>query len=213
MNPARLQVFLMTRTLAVTALVAPLVCSAGDRVNMDVKPGLWEAKVTMSSSGMPEMPAEMKAEMEQSQKRMSELMKSMTPEQRAKVEAAMNAATKRQAQPTQSTSQNCITKEKLDQGDILSGKEGMENCKSALLQNDSRNLVLKMTCVESAEVRKKGMTKATGAGEILVKYTAVSSTRMKGTMDMKMDVGGGTPFSTHSDMEETWLGADCHGKK
>ena len=93
----------------------------------------------------------------------------------------------------QHTNQNCITKEKMDRGDMLSGKEGMENCKSVLLQNDSRNLAVKMICTESSKAQEKGkgMTTATGAGEILVRYSVVSSTSLKGTMDRTMDVSGG----------------------
>ena len=215
MNHARFLPSATTSGTVLTFLLAPLICLGGDRVNMDIKLGLWETKVTTTNSGMPEMPAEMKSEMEQAQKRMNESMKSMTPEQRAKVEGAMKALTKPQSQPTQQTNQHCITKETMDQGEMLSGKEGMENCKPVLLQNDSRKLVMKMICTESrkAQERGKGLTTATGAGEILLKYTVLSSTNVKATMDMKMDVGGGKSFSSHSDIEETWLEADCHGKK
>lgn len=215
MNYARVIASVTTHAMALTGLLTPLACLSGDRVNMDVKLGLWEVMTRSSTSGMPELTPEMKAEMEQSQKRMNESMKSMTPEQRAKVEAALSAVTKRQGQPTQHTAQSCFTKEKMEQGDMLSGKNGMENCKSVILQNDSNNLVMKLTCTESSKSREKGrsMTTAKGAGEVLVKYTVVSSTSMRGTMDMKMDVGGGKFFSSHTDMEQRWLGVDCHGKK
>ena len=199
------------RAMILTGLLAPLLCLGSDRVNLDVKLGLWEAKIKTTNSGMPEMSSQMKARMEQSQKRMNEQMKEMTPEQRAGIEAAI----KRQGQPTQHIRQNCITKEKLEQGTMLSRNEGMDNCKSVMLQNDSNNLVMKMTCTASPEAREEdaGMTSATGAGEILVKYSVVSSTSLKGTMDMKMDAGGGKFFSSHSDMEDHWLGANCQGKK
>ena len=205
----------ISRILVVTGLFLPLACLSGERVNMDVKLGLWEVTSTSTTSGMPELPPEMKAEMSQSQKRMNESMKNMTPEQRAKVEEAMKALTKRQGQPMQHTSQVCMSKEKMEQGDMVSRREGIENCKSVMLQNDSKNMVMKMTCTPSPKSREKGrgMTTMSGAGEVLVKYTMTSSTSMKGAMDMKMDAGEGKFFTSHIDMDQHWIGSDCHGIK
>jgi hypothetical protein len=66
---------------------------AADFQAMDVKTGQWETTMTGQITGMPAVPPEALAQ--------------MTPEQRAKVEAAMGG---RGAKPTVSTS--CRTKEK-----------------------------------------------------------------------------------------------------
>lgn len=205
----------LLRTIVVSGFIAPLSGLAGERVKMDVKLGLWESKVTSTSSGMPEIASQMKGQMEQSRKHMSEGMKDMSPEQRAKLEAAMNAAINNQGKPTQHTSQHCITKEMMDRGDMLSKKEGMENCQSQVLRNDSQRLEMKVVCTGSTkenatEGQGKGMS---GTSEVLVKYAVASASDLKGTLDMKVDTGGGKFFSSHSDIEQHWLGADCHGKK
>ena len=119
---------------------------------MDGKLGLWKSKVTTTNSSLPELSPEMKGQMQQSQKRMNDETKGMPSEQRTKMESPSNAATKRQGQPTQDASQNCLTKEKVDQGDMFSNKDATENCKSATLENNSSNLVMKLACTETPEV-------------------------------------------------------------
>ena len=43
------------RAMILTGLLVPLLCLGADRVNLDVKLGLWEAKIKTTNSGMPEM--------------------------------------------------------------------------------------------------------------------------------------------------------------
>ena len=64
---------------------------------LDVKPGLWETTTTTEMGGMPPMPADVLAK--------------MTPEQRAKMEAAMKARAAQGAKTT--TRRTCWTKEEL----------------------------------------------------------------------------------------------------
>jgi len=70
----------MTRIL-LAILVGGFCISAGqaDPVTLNVRPGLWEMMVLGEGSGMPPIPAEALAR--------------LTPEQRAKFEAAMAART------------------------------------------------------------------------------------------------------------------------
>ena len=117
---------------------------------MDGKLGLWKSKVTTTNSSLPELSPEMKGQMQQSQKRMNDEMKGMPSEQRTKMESPSNAATKRQGQPTQDASQNCLTKEKVDQGDMFSNKDATENCKSAASRITAVSSVSRLTDTNDA---------------------------------------------------------------
>ncbi len=84
------------RSLIGLTIVLGSTLWAADFRALDVKTGQWETTVSGQTSGMPAIPPE--------------ALSRLTPEQRAKVEAAMGA---RGAKPIVSTS--CMTKEKLEQ--------------------------------------------------------------------------------------------------
>src|ERR1035441_6170576 len=91
------RVHVKTRILLVVSFLAPLAGWAADPVPMDIKLGLWESTITTQMSGMPALPPE--------------LLSKLTPEQRAKMEAAMG----RGGASPKTTTRHCVTKETLNQ--------------------------------------------------------------------------------------------------
>ena len=66
---------------ALVGLLASVVLRAAGKVQpLNVKTGLWQVSTTTTMSGLPEIPPDMQARLDQ-----------MTPEQRAKMEAMMKS--------------------------------------------------------------------------------------------------------------------------
>src|SRR5438045_3135799 len=84
--------------LGLGATVGSIVLAQAADPAFDVKTGLWELTSTGSMSGAPPIPAEALAR--------------MTPEQRAQMEAAMQAAIARNNQPH--VSKSCMTQRQLE---------------------------------------------------------------------------------------------------
>jgi hypothetical protein len=97
---------------------------AGDKIQpLDIKPGLWEFTSTNLVTGLPAMPPDVLAK--------------MTPEQRAKIEAAMGARSG--GVPRTITHKVCITREKLDKQTAFNDEH--KNCTDTvdLFQQETRN--------------------------------------------------------------------------
>src|SRR6185437_10511547 len=134
---------------------------AQTQVNLDVKPGLWETTTTSQSSGMPPID-----------------VSKLTPEQRARFEAALRAQQAKGAQTH--TNKSCLTKEKLK--DIFSDMEkGSDmSCKRTIASNTRSVADFKMECTDGTGRKTNGT----------LHVEAVSRESVKGTM--KMSMGDGT---------------------
>ena len=106
-----------TKILLGLAFLCPLTSWTADPVQpLDVKLGLWETTTVNEMSGMPPMPAEVLAK--------------LTPEQRAKMEAAFKA---RAAQgPRTTTQRTCLTKEELSKPLAL-GDDNDKSCARTII--------------------------------------------------------------------------------
>jgi len=81
-------------SLGLIFLWAPVLLASGDVQPLNIKTGLWQLTMTTTVSGRPPIPPEALAR--------------MTPEQRAKFEAAMKARASHG--PRTRTYKNCVTK-------------------------------------------------------------------------------------------------------
>lgn len=168
-----------TRILLGVALLAPLVGWAADPVPMDLKLGLWESTVNTQMSGMPALPPEM--------------LSKLTPEQRAKMEAAMG----RGGGPRAITTKHCVTKETLSQALSFGGGNNEQNCKRTLVSSTGAKQVVHVECALAA---------ITTSGDLQVE--AINRENIKGSMVMNSGQGG-RGMSTKMEFTSKWLGADC----
>ena len=117
---------------------------------LDVKPGLWEVTTTTTMSGMPPID-----------------YSGMTPEQKARIEAAMKA---RQATgPRVHVRKSCVTREKLAR-EPFQEKE-TESCTHTMISSTRTEWQAKLRCTQPKSV-----------GEF--KMEALSRERIKGTIQM-----------------------------
>jgi len=143
----------------------------------DVKPGLWQTTSNFTIAGDMPIPAGM--------------LDKMTPEQRARAEAAMKA---NMGTKTYNTS-HCVTKENLQ--NPFSDKQ----CTWTLVESTGSKAKGNVSCEEQG-------IKLTGTGE----FEALDSEHMKGSAHM-VTTGGGRSMTTDDTFTSKWMGADCKGEQ
>jgi hypothetical protein len=157
-------------------LVLPLY---GFADSFNVKTGAWEMTTTTMSTGNL-IPAEVLAR--------------MPPEQRAKIEQAMQA---RSGKPTTHVDRHCVTKEDLDQDRLF--KSGNESqCSRKIVTKSATRVVLEQTC---------GTPRTSTATVTVQAQTPESVTTV---VDVVQTSGGG---KMHLEARGRWLGASCVGIK
>src|SRR5262249_50766038 len=171
-----------TITVALCATIGAVSLSHAADPAFNVKPGLWEVTTAGNLSGAPPIPPEALAK--------------MTPEQRAQMEAAMQAAMSRNKQPR--TSKSCITQQQLDKGPTFGPHD--KSCTQTVV---SRTPSLIETRVECTGERKMSGT---------FRFQAQSREAIHGDMSMAMSGGGNTMNSKYT-LDGKWLGADCGSVK
>lgn len=165
--------------ILVIAFLTPLAGWAVDPVPLDVKAGLWESTVT-TQIGMPALPPE--------------LLARMTPEQRAKMEAARQG--RGGGSSRTDSSKHCVTKETLSQ--MLSfGDNRAQNCKKTLVSSTSTKQVIHVECTTAA---------MPSTGDL--QFEAVDRETIKGSMVMKAGQGG-RGMGNKMEFTSKWLSADC----
>jgi Protein of unknown function (DUF3617) len=167
-----------TITLCALVMMSTSVLWAADEIQpLDVKLGLWETTWTGQTMGQMSLPPE--------------AMANLTPEQRARLEAAMNARAGKG--PMSGSSKTCLTKEKLTK-DAFNDKQ---QCTSTVVSSSSHKLVVKLDCAE------QGM-KSTGT----FKVEALGSDETKGTLEMVATSGGHT-MNINNSFTSKWIASDC----
>src|SRR6266567_1818896 len=152
---------------------------AADKIQpLDIKLGLWEMTWTSAMTGMPPIS--------------SDVLAKMTPEQRAKMEAAFGARSG--GSPTTSTHKVCITREKMDKQTAFDDRK---NCTHTVVSSSSSKLEMKMQCTEQD---------STLNGTVQVE--ALNSENVKGSARMAM-AGGGRNLNVNSDFTSRYLGSAC----
>jgi hypothetical protein len=153
------------------------VAWAADFQAMDVKTGQWETTMTGQITGMPAIPPEALAQ--------------MTPEQRAKVEAAMGG---RGAKPTVSTS--CRTKEKIAQA--WNAGQNIKSCTTTVIASSSSKQEVHLECDHNG-----GKTSGT------IKVEAVDSEHTRGSFQMTAAQEGNHGMNINYTFTSKWLGPAC----
>ena len=168
---------------SVKQAAAPAAGPAGVKLQpMDVKPGLWETTTAMTVAGEMPVPAEM--------------LKRLTPQQRARMEARMKANSA--AHTNTHTSRSCVTKEDIEkfQSDFGTRENG---CTPTILSSTSTSAKAKISC------DTQGMT-GTGTYEV----EALDSEHLKGTSHAVM-TGNGNTMNVDGRFTSKWVGSSCKG--
>jgi len=163
-------------------LVAAALCCvaawAADTTSLNVKTGEWESTITVQTAGQLPIP--------------QEALDKMTPQQRAKIDAAIKA---QGGQPRTTVSKSCVRKEDLDKP--FSNIAQRESCKSTVLTSTATRQELRMECEMDGG-------KLSGT----LKLEAVDSGDVKGTMQMVASNGGRT-INVNTNFAAKWLGPRC----
>jgi hypothetical protein len=162
-------------------VVAGASQSPGGKPMIDVKLGLWETTTAGESQGVPPIDTS-----------------SMTPEQKARLEAFLQAQKARGNTPTTRTSKSCLTKEKLEKGFLDDpARQAQVQCKQTVVSNSATELHMKADCTGGG----RGMS-----GDF--HFVALSRESVRGEMTMVMGEGG-RGMTVKSTMTSKWLGAEC----
>lgn len=143
---------------------------------LDVKTGGWEMTTTTLITGMPASP---------------EALAKMSPEQRARVEAMLAA---RAGKPSIHVSRSCVTKEDLDQDNII--KSDHVDCKKEVLSRSATKIVVTETCSPPHASTSNVIIEARTPENVVA------------TMDMTQPGASG---KIHVDVDGRWLGPSCTG--
>jgi len=163
-------------------LCTPEIAPSARAESLNLKPGAWESTGTVVTSGTKIPPA---------------ASAHFTPEQRAKMEAALKA---RDGKPMTTTDTFCLTKEDIAHDHIIKSgededRDGKANCVVKVHSKSSSKLVADRIC--------SGPLPVTGHFSIEAK-TPESFVL---TIDSEISGGG----KTHSESKGRWLGASCEG--
>jgi len=168
----------MRTTLFVTLIfTSSLALWADDKVQpMDVKAGLWEVTKTTAMSG--QIPAG--------------LADKLTPEQRARFEAQMNA---RSGQNKPITYKTCVTQEQINKG--FSFADDRNLCTSTVVSSTRSKEEVRLECAQN------GM-KLNGTAHL----EAIDSENVKAHTEFA-STGGDRTMNSNSTFSGKWIGADC----
>jgi len=150
-------------------------------VMLNIRPGLWEMSTQGEASGTLPVPPE--------------LLARMTPERRAKFEAAMAASRARMSKPH--TSKQCISEASLKRGIDVDQDKGEHHCRETVLSSSSSVMDLHMEC-------SGGRATTTGT----IHFQAASPEAVTGTINMAISDGAHT-MTMKRVIEGKWVAADC----
>ena len=170
-------------TLLACAATVGSNLQAADLRPLDVKTGEWQTTTTGQTTGMPPIP--------------DEVLNRLTPDQRAKMEAAMAARGARGNKAT--VTKGCLTKEQLEKG-FNTGDETTKMCTRTLVSSFGGKQELRIDCA------RDGM-KTTGT----IKVDAIDSENVKGSISMTASSGERTMNMNYT-FASKWLGPVCTEK-
>jgi hypothetical protein len=174
-----------TATLACALTFAAVLSARADQVQvkLDADNGLWEVTTHGESSGAPVIP---EAELQR-----------LTPEQRARVQAAMQAALERAKEGR--VMRECLTGERRARGFEIGNDE--PSCKTTVVKNTSTELEIHKECGSDDDMRR-----------LTERFQMSGRRRVTGSVELIQARGGGD-LKMHTTFEGKWLGADCGGVK
>lgn len=169
------------------ALFSLTAVAAGDKFN--IKPGLWETTTASQSQGAPAIPPEQKAQMDK-------MRAGMSPEMRAKIEAAQQKAQANAAVPH--VRKTCVTAEDLNKAWFLNEKDAGE-CTRTILKSTPSVQEVRVDC-------KSDRYNSSGT----IRITASNPENWSGTLETVLTpVGQGAPMTVKTNMSGKWLGDAC----
>jgi hypothetical protein len=161
-----------------------LLSQAADFVKPDIKPGLWEVTNNPQVSG--EMPIS------------EDQLAKMSPEQRARFEAAMKSSVASAGKPH--TYKECMTPEKIARGFDMDKAEG-KDCKRKIVSSTPTDLQMHDEC---STADRKTISD--------VHFQVKSGTQMSGKINVVITSGAKT-MTVNSTVQGKWLGANCGSVK
>jgi hypothetical protein len=168
--------------VALTSLAVTAWVHAADVAKPNIKPGLWEVTTHPHISGEMPIPEDQLAK--------------MTPEQRARLEAAMKSHMSEGAKPR--VYKECMTPEKIAKGFDIDRHGDDASCKRNVVSSSANELTLHDEC--SKPDRKTVMD---------VHFEVKGGTQMNGKIDVVMSSAAGKTMKVNSTLEGKWLGASC----
>jgi hypothetical protein len=172
-----------TNILGLVVLLCPIASWAADQP-FDVKPGLWDIASTVQMSGLPPLPN----------------LDQMTPEQRARIEAAMKNMT---GAPRTTTVKSCVTREGIQQAIAKASSTNTNTCAPKLVSASASKVLLHVDCSqEKSDIKSSGdVTIDRRDSEHFTGTGAIKTAANGRTMDMKWSMTG------------TFVSSDCGNVK
>ncbi len=170
-----------TRVVSLTlslGIAVTLPALAADNTPLKVKPGLWEMTSDSERTGAPPIPPEVLAK--------------MSPEQRAKFEAAMQQSTG----PRHRVVKHCVTQADIDKGFEEMERMGHGKC--------TQNVTSSTSTLRAGTFNCAGPENASGT----YRFEVRSPESVVGNWDVTMSNGGKT-MNMKNALQGKWLGADC----
>jgi len=174
------------KTLLTLALFPLMATAATDHVN--IRPGLWETTAKTDTSGAPPISAEQKAQMDAA-------MAKMSPEMRAKIEAAQKSSQANRAAPH--VNRSCVTKEDLEKPFAFDSGNDDGKCTKTVVKATSTVQDIHVECA---------LGKHTSKGDVHME--AQSPEAFTGTVDTTVSDTQGT-IKMRTTMSGKWLSSDC----
>ena len=167
----------------VICLFAPVLLAGGNIQPLNVKPGLWQTTITSTRSGQPPIPPG--------------TLDKLTPEQRAKLEAAMKA---RASQGPQTRSyKKCVTQEDLNKEPFAEDKQSRTR---TVLSSTGSKMDVHEVCTGSGGMKT----------DFIVHIEVLDSENVKASVHVNA-TGGGRAMNGDSNITAKWLGQTCPGTK
>lgn len=163
-----------------SCLSASILLAAGKYQPLDVKLGTWETVYTSTVSGAPPIPQKM--------------LDKMTPEQRARFEAAMSKMAS--GTPKTRTSKSCLTRERLEKDPFNDRK----SCTVTVLSSTGSKMEIEEVCQEED-----------AKSDSKVRIEATDSENVKGWMQSTV-TGSGKTMNLNGTFTSKWIGTACKEK-
>ena len=169
----------MRKSLIAIVLLSSPIWAADSFQPLNVKTGLWESTSTVTVNGQIGLPEDM--------------LSKLTPEQRARYEARMQANAG--GRTTTHTNQSCLTPEKLNHGTLFDDKE--MGCRQTVLNSNSSKLELHVVC-QNNDMSAQGT----------LQIEALNSESVKGSGTMSITSQSHT-MNSKTSLTAKWVGASC----
>jgi len=169
----------MRKSGVLTLAALAMLLATASAQTFNVKTGLWQINGTRETTGALPIPPAM--------------LNNMSPEQRQRFEAAMQA---QMNHPMQQSYKSCLTQQDLDQG----FKPDRPECTSKVLSKSSSGEKVRMDCRNEM-----------GTMSVLTDWHIIDREDATGTAETTMTGNDGRSMKSTGNMKAKWLSADCGG--